>query len=85
MNDVEMARMFSDLLKQVEDANKNMMMQNNTLVNLCDLIAQNIETNKNLEKVNINLGLIMAQGISKNTSVLAVDKAVDVLLRLVKK
>lgn len=77
--------MFSEVLKQLEEANKNMAILVNALAKHSDTILQNSEISENLKKVNINLGTVMSQGLSANANVQALDKAAGFFLRLLGK
>jgi len=52
-------------------------MLTNTLTRHADLIARNNEICQNLIKVNLNLGAVMAQGLSANANVQLAEKAIN--------
>ena len=85
MNDSEMTQMFGNVLKQLEEANKNIGILVNSLAQHSDLIAQNNEINENLKKTCFHLGSVMAQGLSGNLNVQALEKGANFFLKLIGK
>lgn len=85
MNDKEMSAMFAEILEQMKTTNKNLEMLTNTLTKHSDLLAKNNEIGDNLRRVMLNLGAVMAQGLSANVNGQMVEKAVGFFInRLIK-
>ena len=81
MDQNEMAKLFSDILIKLDAVSKKLDSMLNATNNNSDVVTENTNVMRNLEKSCFNLGNIMAQGISKNTSILTADKVVDGVLR----
>ncbi|MFH1226834.1 MAG: hypothetical protein V1701_02885 [Planctomycetota bacterium] len=80
MDDKDISQMFANTLKQLEELNKNIQVLVNALSRNSDLTHQNNEIGENLKKININLGAVMAQGLSANANVQLVEKAANFFL-----
>ena len=80
-----MSVIFAEILEQMKQSNKNIEMLTNAITKNSDLIARNNEIGENLRRVMLNLGAVMAQGLSANANVQLVDKAVGFFMRYIGK
>jgi len=85
MNDKEMSVMFAEILDQIKETNKNLSMLTNALTTHSDLLGRNNQIGEDLKKIGLNLGAVMAQGLSSNANVQLVEKAASFFMRYITK
>jgi hypothetical protein len=84
MNDKEMSELFTGVFTELKELNKNLFELKQELVKNSDLTHQNNILMNELKKIEINLGAVMAQGLSANANGALIERLAGFFIRNIK-